>query len=121
MLYARIFQPAARLLVAAFLLEYALPSQVIAKKLGHFSGEPILQPTGDGRNMRLIEDFSYTDANGAMWTAPKGTLTDGASIPTALWSIIGSPFTGKYLNAAIIHDLLRKSPSTVAASSPVVS
>jgi Protein of unknown function (DUF1353) len=104
MLYARIFQPVVRLLVAGFLLGSGFPSQAIAKMQGHFSGEPILQPTGDGRNMRLVEDFSYTDANGATWTAQKGTVTDGASIPTALWPIIGSPFTGKYLNAAIIHD-----------------
>jgi len=101
---APVFQPVVRLFVAGFLLGYELPSQAIAERLGHFSGEPILQPTGDGRNMRLIEDFSYTDANGAMWTAPKGTVTDGASIPSVLWSVIGSPFTGKYLNAAIIHD-----------------
>ena len=102
MLYARIFQLVVRLLVAGFLLGSGFPSQAIAKMQGHFSGEPILQPTGDGRNMRLVEDFSYTDANGATWTAQKGTVTDGASIPTALWPIIGSPFTGKYLNAAII-------------------
>jgi hypothetical protein len=104
MVYERIFPPVVSLVVAGFLLGYGLPSQAIAKKLGHFSGEPTLQPTGDGRNMRLIEEFSYTDANGAVWTVPKGTVTDGASIPGALWSIIGSPFTGKYLNAAIIHD-----------------
>jgi len=37
---------------------------------------------------------------------PAGTPTDGASIPRALWSIVGSPFTGKYTPAAVLHDWL---------------
>jgi hypothetical protein len=40
----------------------------------------------------------------ATWHVPAGFVSDGASIPRALWSIIGSPLTGKYRNAAIIHD-----------------
>jgi len=37
---------------------------------------------------------------------PKGFVTDGASIPRIAWTIIGSPFTGRYRNAAVIHDYL---------------
>src|SRR4051812_31635812 len=35
---------------------------------------------------------------------PERTRVDGASIPQALWSIVGSPFTGKYVQASVIHD-----------------
>ena len=37
-------------------------------------------------------------------TINKGFDFDGASIPMALWSIIGSPFTGNYVRAALFHD-----------------
>jgi hypothetical protein len=35
-----------------------------------------------------------------------GLWTDGASIPKVLWSIVGSPLTGKYVRASIVHDAL---------------
>lgn len=35
---------------------------------------------------------------------PKGYLTDGASIPKVLWSLIGSPYQPRFLTAAIVHD-----------------
>lgn len=35
---------------------------------------------------------------------PQGFMFDGASIPKFAWSIIGSPFTGKYYNAGLMHD-----------------
>jgi hypothetical protein len=31
-------------------------------------------------------------------------VTDGASIPWPLWSVVGGPFEGPYRRAAIIHD-----------------
>lgn len=33
-----------------------------------------------------------------------GFLTDGASIPRLFWSIVGSPFEGGPLRAAVFHD-----------------
>lgn len=42
--------------------------------------------------------------NDARITIPKGFTTDGASIPKAVWSIIGSPFTPRFIEAAIVHD-----------------
>lgn len=50
------------------------------------------------------DDFKFTDANGRMWVAPKGTITDGASIPQFAMSIVGAPTNATYMNAAIIHD-----------------
>lgn len=71
---------------------------------GKFQGELVLKPTGDGVNMKLVAPFGYVDAKGRKWLVPAGTSTDGASIPQSLWSFVGSPFTGKYLAAAVVHD-----------------
>jgi hypothetical protein len=32
-------------------------------------------------------------------------VVDGASIPQEVWTWIGAPFTGKYRNASIVHDV----------------
>jgi hypothetical protein len=75
---------------------------------GSFSGNPKTEwlcEHGDDRNMRLLEAFWYIDPKGRRWEAPKGSITNGASIPRTLWSSIGSPFTGNYRRASIIHDV----------------
>jgi len=58
----------------------------------------------DGRTVRLLNDYVFNDPEGRVWTTPKGYISDGASIPPALWSLTGGPFTGKFRNAAVIHD-----------------
>ena len=77
---------------------------------GSFSGEPqvkwLTAPEGEeDRCMALLEKFSFTDPDGKPWVAELGYRTDGASIPKALWSFVGSPFTGNYRRAAIVHDI----------------
>src|SRR3954451_307848 len=59
----------------------------------------------DDHLWELTEDLFYHDASKWIWKAPKGYRTDGASIPWPLWSFVGSPFTGRYVKAAIIHDV----------------
>ena len=59
----------------------------------------------DGRTMRLLEDFAYIDKNGKAWAANKGDEVDGASIPQMFWTVVGSPLTGKYRDASIVHDV----------------
>ena len=54
----------------------------------------------------LLHSYTYVTKKGKIVTAPKGFLTDGASIPKFAWSIVGSPWTGKYVGAAVIHDYL---------------
>jgi hypothetical protein len=56
------------------------------------------------RKMRLVEPFSYIDNDGIRWDVPAGHLVDGASIPQSLWSVVGSPYVGKYRKASVIHD-----------------
>lgn len=73
-----------------------------------FSGEPEarwLTERGADRDMLLLEDFWYRDPDGKIWQAPSGTIVDGASIPKPLWSTVGSPYTGNYRRASIVHDV----------------
>lgn len=81
----------------------------------------------NGRDWQVLEDFYYvTDVTLAGWPAhmkdvsngrvtkawgarieiPKGFVTDFASIPRPLWSIVGGPADGKYRKAAVVHDFL---------------
>jgi hypothetical protein len=55
------------------------------------------------KNAILKQDFSV-QIREMIFLAPEGMITDGASIPRLFWRLIGSPFTGKYRRAAIIHD-----------------
>jgi hypothetical protein len=74
---------------------------------GSFSGNPKtewLSSSGDDRDMRIIEAFWYTDPEGRRWEVPVGTIINGASIPRTLWSSVGSPYTGDYRRAAVVHD-----------------
>lgn len=74
---------------------------------GQFSGNPKtewLAEKGDDRDMRVIEAFWYVDPAGRRWDVPEGTIINGASIPRTLWSSVGSPYTGDYRRAAVVHD-----------------
>ena len=78
-----------------------------------FTGQVETRWMTDGRRMRLLKMVIFKDKNGVVWTAPKGSIIDGASIPRELWSMIGSPFVGKYRRASVIHDVAcvkRKQP-----------
>lgn len=52
----------------------------------------------------VTEPFVYTLASGYYVTVPTGFLTDGASIPKALWNMI--PPWGDHGQAAVMHDYL---------------
>ena len=64
----------------------------------------ITGPNFDTWQFELAHDFLFVDDNGKAWIAPKGTLTDGASIPRQVLSITGDPFRREFLYAAIVHD-----------------
>lgn len=74
---------------------------------GTFSGDPdaiwLTEKTPD-RRMCLTENFSFTDPKNTKWLTPANYRVDGASIPRALWSAVGSPYTGDYRRASIVHD-----------------
>lgn len=50
------------------------------------------------------KDLKFVDSTHQEWIAPKGTLTDGASIPRMFIPIIGAPTSREFINAAAIHD-----------------
>lgn len=81
-----------------------LAGMAVAQTVGRFSDQLILRVLPDGRTMELVQPFTYTDSHGVVWPVPARTRVDGASIPSAFWSIIGAPFTGKFREASIIHD-----------------
>lgn len=85
---------------------------------GQFSGNPRtewLAGAGPDREMRLLEPFSFVDPDGRCWVVPAGTEVNGASIPRTLWSSVGSPYTGDYRCAAILHDAAIRDPLVVRA------
>ena len=53
----------------------------------------------------VIEPLVYDNGRFILQVNPKFDF-DGASIPKALWSVIGSPMTGGYQRAACMHDAL---------------
>jgi len=70
-----------------------------------FIGDVMTKWLNSSRKMQLLEPLSYLDKNGKHWKAKKGAIVDGASIPRFVWSIIGSPFSGKYRRSSVIHDV----------------
>jgi len=84
-------------------------------KHGKFSGNPrtewLVDGSGADRNMRLLEDFSYTDPDGRLWPAPSRSVIDGASIPRPLWDTVGSPYTDDYRRASVVHDVACGNPT----------
>jgi hypothetical protein len=89
---------------------------------GTFHGKVVaewLTSAGEDRRMRLHPDTDlvFERPNGELIPALIGLEFDGASIPVWAWPLIGSPFTGKYRLAAVIHDTLceiRDRPSAEA-------
>ena len=61
---------------------------------GYYSGTIDTRWDADGRTMTLLNELRYTDPKGVIWIAPAGSVIDGASIPRALWSLMGGPFEG---------------------------
>ncbi len=95
-----------RLVAGAFCLVLATaamaqPSTCTPK---YNSNSPLVSLDANGTTITLQEAFSFTDAHCRVWSVPKLAVADGASIPRSLWSAVGSPLTGPYRNAAIIHD-----------------
>lgn len=71
---------------------------------GSFLGPLDLRMSGNGRDASLLAAFVYIDPQGKKWEAPQGITVNGASIPQPLWSLIGSPWTGRYREASVVHD-----------------
>lgn len=64
----------------------------------------------------LIGDFIYKSEKFGTITCPETYLTDGASIPRWSQPMVGSPWSGKYPRAAVIHDWLCASEGEIIGS-----
>lgn len=95
----RLLQICATLVLVAF----SAGAIASAEEFGHFKGRLVTEVLNDGRNLRVAEDFVYVDGKGQKWPVPKGTETDGASVPRFFWSLF-PPFAGKHRLAAVVHD-----------------
>jgi hypothetical protein len=65
--------------------------------------------TTEGLQAKLLEEVTYkivAKTEIIHITVKEGFIYDSASIPRIFWSLIGSPFSGKYRMAALIHDAL---------------
>ena len=63
------------------------------------------QYLGFRARFKLHELFKYVDEDPSEnVTVPIEALTDGGSIPPFVYGIIGGPWSGKYVEAVIIHD-----------------
>ncbi len=82
---------------------------------GYFQGELMLLDVAENHvhegdfdpghtEFQLVKEYAYVDGKGNRWVVPKNTVVNGASIPKVVWSAIGGPWSGKYRNAAVIHD-----------------
>jgi hypothetical protein len=70
-----------------------------------FTGELLLTELAvNWRVWRLEQDFIYKIDDERSIVVPKGFMTDGASVPSFLWSIL--PAWASYSRAAVVHDLL---------------
>lgn len=55
---------------------------------------------------KLTSFFDYISKDGTVYTAPKGFITDGKSIPGLVLSIVGGHWGGLGSWIAVIHDIL---------------
>lgn len=69
--------------------------------------KPVIQ-MGDGF-ATLMEEYKIKIVNknqSYMLTIMEGFKFDGASVPKALWSVVGSPWDADILAPALVHDAL---------------
>lgn len=72
--------------------------------MAHYTGRPRFEWDEDGRVMTLLNRFAFVDDAPLVWSVPAMAQVDGASIPKFAWSILGSPFVGRYRKASVVHD-----------------
>lgn len=62
-------------------------------------------PVWDERDAVLMEDW-HVNVCGFRFVVPRGSMTDGASIPRFLWRVCGHPLEAPRVYAAMLHDWL---------------
>lgn len=66
---------------------------------------PLLQPCPEHNRYTVMGTYMLA-LNRIGIAISEGFETDGASIPRALWSVVGSPFDPRFMTAALGHDFM---------------
>jgi hypothetical protein len=72
-----------------------------------FSGRVVVELLGDSESdhrLRLLEDFSFRDPRGRVWTAHAGGIVDGTTLPGMMPDWVQSPRPGRLRMALVLHD-----------------
>jgi hypothetical protein len=72
---------------------------------------PAIDPDSGYPLYKMTVELKYTGADGIEWTAPVGTVTDGASVPPWALSMTGVPDGEGLFRAAVVHDAYCQKPS----------
>lgn len=64
----------------------------------------VLQHSGRERRVILLEPLTWRDPDGREVTVPEGYNSDGASLPQAVWWLMGGRLALEYIRAAMVHD-----------------
>jgi hypothetical protein len=80
--------------------------RVVAESVWHLPEYHNAGPYDPGDyEKKLLEDLTFVDCDGERYTAKKGIVVNGASIPRPAWTPLGyTPWSGKSEKPAIIHD-----------------
>lgn len=66
--------------------------------------KPTRLPSRKATFYPMAAQLDFVDGLSTKWAAPKGTLTDGASIPPVFIPVIGNPTAPRFAQAAALHD-----------------
>ncbi len=72
-----------------------------------FSGKVVVEVIDEieyVHKLRLLEDFSFTDAGGKVWLAREGGILDGETVPRQFYFFERLPYLAEYRKAAVVHD-----------------
>lgn len=54
--------------------------------------------------VRLLEPLYWREPDGRVIMVPAGLISDGVSVPPLAWPLVGHPYSGSLLRAALLHD-----------------
>lgn len=89
------------------LLSAALSFGAAGDEPAHFEGRVLVEWLDDDPfvpALRLVDDFTFQQASGKLWTVPRGEVLDGKSLPPLFRDLVGPPFEGAFRKAAIVYD-----------------
>ena len=83
--------------------DVATATESAVAAFGFTPSDITLRESGELKEL-LDDSLIFVDASGRQWTAPKGTLTDGASVPRLALPVTDGRWSREFLKAAVVHD-----------------